>query len=56
MDGCVEAALGPLTGYVAGTLLWVGDLLISTAGLLALAAGSAAGHLLQSRFVARRAS
>lgn len=27
MYGYIEAALGPLTGYVAGTLLWIGDLL-----------------------------
>ncbi|MFZ0662392.1 MAG: amino acid permease, partial [Acidobacteriaceae bacterium] len=25
--GYVEAAFGPLTGYVAGTLLWLGDVL-----------------------------
>src|SRR5690348_17224022 len=25
MYGYIEAALGPLAGYVAGTLLWVGD-------------------------------
>ena len=31
MYGYIEAALGPLAGYVAGTLLWVGDLLTSAA-------------------------
>jgi amino acid transporter len=25
--GCVEAAFGPLAGYVAGTVLWLGDVL-----------------------------
>jgi APA family basic amino acid/polyamine antiporter len=35
--GYVEAALGPLTGYIAGTLLWVGDLLSCAAVAAALA-------------------
>ena len=25
--GCIQAAFGPLTGYVAGTLLWIGNVL-----------------------------
>ena len=37
MYGYIEAALGPLTGYVAGTLLWVGDLLACAAVAAALA-------------------
>jgi amino acid transporter len=39
--GYIEAALGPLIGYVAGTLLWVGDLL-ACAGVAAALAGVAA--------------
>jgi amino acid transporter len=35
--GYVEAALGPLAGYVAGTLLWVGDLLAVASVAAALA-------------------
>ena len=37
MYGYIEAALGPLTGYVTGTLLWVGDLLACAAVAAALA-------------------
>ena len=37
MYGYIEAALGPLAGYVAGTLLWVGELLTSAAVAAALA-------------------
>src|SRR5215469_3282275 len=39
--GYVEAALGPLAGYVAGTLLWVGDVL-ACAGVAAALADVAA--------------
>lgn len=39
--GYVEAAFGPLTGYVAGTLLWVGDVLASGAVAAALADAAA---------------
>ena len=35
--GYIEAAFGPLTGYVAGTLLWVGDVLASGGIAAALA-------------------
>jgi len=35
--GYVEAALGPLAGYVAGTLLWVGDILAVASVAAALA-------------------
>jgi basic amino acid/polyamine antiporter, APA family len=35
--GYVEAALGPLPGYVAGTLLWVGDVLAVASVAAALA-------------------
>lgn len=35
--GYIEAAFGPLTGYVAGTLLWVGDVLASGGIAVALA-------------------
>jgi APA family basic amino acid/polyamine antiporter len=35
--GYVEAALGPLAGYVAGTLLWVGDVLAVASVAAALA-------------------
>ena len=41
MYGYIEAALGPLIGYVAGTLLWVGDLL-ACAGVAAALADVAA--------------
>ncbi len=43
--GYIEAALGPLAGYVAGTLLWVGDVLAcaSVAAALADVAGSLVG-------------
>ncbi len=34
--GYIEAALGPLSGYVMGTLLWVGDLLAVSAVAAAL--------------------
>ena len=34
--GCVDAALGPLAGYVVGTLLWVGDVLASAGVAAAL--------------------
>lgn len=37
MYGYIEAALGPLSGYVMGTLLWVGDLLSVSAVAAALA-------------------
>jgi len=39
--GYIEAAFGPLTGYVAGTLLWVGDVLASGAVAAALADAAA---------------
>jgi APA family basic amino acid/polyamine antiporter len=35
--GYVEAALGPLSGYVAGTLLWVGNILAAASVAAALA-------------------
>jgi amino acid transporter len=35
--GYIEAAFGPLTGYVAGTLLWVGDVLACGGIAVALA-------------------
>ncbi|HEX8755440.1 MAG TPA: amino acid permease [Steroidobacteraceae bacterium] len=35
--GYVEAALGPLAGYIAGTLLWVGDILAVASVAAALA-------------------
>jgi APA family basic amino acid/polyamine antiporter len=42
--GYVDAALGPLAGYVAGTLLWVGDIL-AVAGVAAALADVAASLL-----------
>lgn len=47
--GYVEAALGPLPGYVAGTLLWVGDILAVASVAAALA--DVAASLLPSTFV-----
>jgi len=35
--GYIEAAFGPLTGYVAGTMLWIGDVLASGGIAAALA-------------------
>jgi len=35
--GYVEAALGPLAGYIAGTLLWVGDAPVVSSVAAALA-------------------
>lgn len=40
--GYVEAAMGPLAGYVAGTLLWVGDILAMASVAAALADVAAA--------------
>lgn len=40
MYGYIEASLGPLAGYVAGTLLWVGDVLAT--GGVAVALGNVA--------------
>ena len=42
--GYVEAAFGPLTGYVAGTLLWLGDVL-ACGGVAAALADAAVGLL-----------
>jgi len=42
--GYIEAAFGPLTGYVAGTLLWFGDVLAS-GGIAAALADLGAGLL-----------
>ena len=39
--GCVEAAFGPLAGYVAGTMLWFSDLLACGGVAAALAAVAA---------------
>jgi amino acid transporter len=47
--GYVEAALGPLPGYVAGTLLWVGDILAMASVAAALA--DVAASLLPATFV-----
>ncbi|MGH8219566.1 MAG: APC family permease [Steroidobacteraceae bacterium] len=47
--GYVEAALGPLPGYVAGTLLWVGDVLAMASVAAALA--DVAASLLPMPFV-----
>jgi basic amino acid/polyamine antiporter, APA family len=47
--GYVEAALGPLPGYVAGTLLWVGDILAMASVAAALA--DVAASLLPTTFV-----
>jgi len=46
--GCIEAALGPLAGYVAGTVLWVSDALAcgGVAAALADVAASSAPHAL----------
>ena len=41
--GYIEAALGPLAGYVGGTLLWVGDIL--ACGGIAAALADAAGSI-----------
>ncbi|MGB0125032.1 MAG: APC family permease, partial [Silvibacterium sp.] len=48
--GYVEAAFGPLTGYVAGTLLWLGDVL--ACGGVAAALADAAVSLLPPQFKA----
>jgi basic amino acid/polyamine antiporter, APA family len=48
--GYVEAALGPLAGYVAGTLLWVGDVLACAGVAAALA--DVAGSLVSPSLVA----
>ena len=42
--GTIEAAFGPLAGYVAGTLLWVSDVL-ACGGIAAALADAAAGTL-----------
>lgn len=47
--GYVEAALGPLAGYVGGTLLWVGDILAVASVAAALA--DVAASLLPATFV-----
>jgi APA family basic amino acid/polyamine antiporter len=47
--GYVEAALGPLAGYVAGTLLWVGDILAVASVAAALA--DVAASLLPTTFI-----
>jgi APA family basic amino acid/polyamine antiporter len=47
--GYVEAALGPLLGYVAGTLLWVGDVLAMASVAAALA--DVVSSLLPTTFV-----
>ena len=41
--GCIEAAFGPMAGYVAGTMLWFSDLLAS--GGVAAALGEIAASL-----------
>jgi amino acid transporter len=48
--GYVEAAFGPLAGYVTGTLLWVGDVLAS--GGVAAALSDAAVSLVPAAFKA----
>jgi amino acid transporter len=48
--GYVEAAFGPLTGYVAGTMLWLGDVL--ACGGIAAALADAAASLLPQPFKA----
>jgi APA family basic amino acid/polyamine antiporter len=48
--GYVEAAFGPLTGYVAGTLLWLGDVL--ACGGVAVALADAVVSLLRAPFKA----
>ena len=48
--GYIEAAFGPLTGYVAGTLLWVGDAL--ACGGIAAALADVAVSVLPTRLVA----
>jgi basic amino acid/polyamine antiporter, APA family len=53
--GYIEAALGPLTGYVAGTLLWVSDVL-ACAGVAAALAELATSLFPQSLVAQVRAS
>jgi basic amino acid/polyamine antiporter, APA family len=53
--GYIEAALGPLTGYVAGTLLWVSDVL-ACAGVAAALAEVAASLFPQSLVAQTRAA
>jgi basic amino acid/polyamine antiporter, APA family len=53
--GYIEAALGPLTGYVAGTLLWVSDVL-ACAGVAAALAEVAASLFPQSLVAQVRAA
>ncbi len=48
--GYIEAAFGPLAGYISGTLLWVGDIL--ACGGIAAALGEAAASLLPPQFKA----
>jgi basic amino acid/polyamine antiporter, APA family len=48
--GCIEAAFGPLAGYVAGTLLWVSDVLAH--GGIASALSEAAASLAPAPFKA----
>lgn len=50
MYGYIEAALGPLAGYVAGTLLWVGDVL--ACGGVAAALADVAASLLPASLIA----
>jgi amino acid transporter len=50
MYGYIEAALGPLAGYVAGTLLWVGDLL--ACGAVAAALADVAASLVPAPLIA----
>src|SRR5450631_1530473 len=44
--GCIQAAFGPLTGYVAGMLLWIGNVL-ACGGIAAALADVAASLLPQ---------
>ena len=53
--GYIEAALGPVTGYVAGTLLWVSDVL-ACAGVTAALADVAASLFPQSLVAPLRAA
>ncbi len=55
MYGYIEAALGPLTGYLAGTLLWFGDLL-ACAGVAAALADVAASVAPSTHTMAVRAT
>lgn len=48
--GYIDAAFGPLAGYVAGTVLWLGDVL--ACGGVTAALGDVVRSVLPSRFVA----